>query len=170
MNFGSHDLGASATVSPAPPHAAEAGLQGRFRALIRRLPRPFRFLGVGGIGLATDLTIFTLVLMGGTHPLLARVVSLGAATVVTWRLNRLLTFDRSGRDQRDEALRYAGVTALAQSMSYAVFTVLVLTVFRALPQAAVVGGAAAGALVSYNGHRLVSFAPRAFSLPTPSQS
>jgi putative flippase GtrA len=92
------------------------------------------------------------------------------ATVVTWRLNRLLTFDCSGRDQRDEALRYAGVTAIAQSTSYAVFTLLVLTFLRTLPQAALVAGAAVGALISYNGHRLVSFAPRAFSLSTPSQS
>lgn len=170
MKFGTHDLGRSAPASPAAAPAADGGLRAQARDLVRRLPRPFRFLGVGGIGLATDLTIFTLVLMGGTHPLLARVVSLGFATVVTWRLNRLLTFDRSGRDQRDEALRYAGVTALAQSTSYAVFTVLVLTVFRALPQAAVVAGAAVGALVSYNGHRLVSFAPRALSLSTPSRS
>src|SRR5262245_9634704 len=170
MKLGSHDFGASATASTASPHAAEAGLRSRFHALIRRLPRPFRFLGVGGIGLMSDLTVFTLIIMGGTNPLLARAMSLVVATVVTWRLNRLLTFDRSGRDQRDEALRYAGVTALAQSTSYAVFTLLVLTLFRTVPQAALVAGAAVGALVSYNGHRLVSFAPRALSLSTPSQS
>jgi putative flippase GtrA len=162
MKFGSLDLGRSVTA----PSASREGL----RSLVAWLPRPFRFLGVGGIGLATDLTIFTLVMMGGTHPLLARVLSLVLATIVTWRLNRMLTFDRTDRDQRDEALRYAGITALAQSTSYAVFTVLVLTLLHWLPQAALVAGAAVGALISYNGHRLVSFAPRAFSLSTPSQS
>ena len=57
-----------------------------------------------------------------------RLFSLAAATVVTWRLNRALTFDRSGRRQRDEAMRYAAVTAAAQGTSYAVFAALVLTV------------------------------------------
>jgi putative flippase GtrA len=164
MKFGSLDLGRSVTAPSA--HASREAV----RSLVAWLPRPFRFLGVGGIGLATDLTIFTLVMMGGTHPLLARVLSLALATIVTWRLNRMLTFDRTDRDQRDEALRYAGITALAQSTSYAVFTVLVLTLLHWLPQAALVAGAAVGALISYNGHRLVSFAPRAFSLSTPSQS
>jgi hypothetical protein len=42
-----------------------------------------------------------------------------------------------------------------------VFATLVLTALAALPQAALIGGAAAGALVSYNGHRLFAFAPRA---------
>jgi putative flippase GtrA len=162
MKFGSLDLGRSVSASPARDD--------RLRSLVAWLPRPFRFLGVGGIGLATDLTVFTLVMAGGTHPLLARLVSLAVATLVTWRLNRLLTFDRTGRDQREEALRYAGVTALAQTTSYAVFTLLVLTLLQWLPQAALVAGAAVGALISYNGHRLVSFAPRAFSLSTPSQS
>jgi putative flippase GtrA len=164
MKFGSLDLGRNVSASPA--HVRDD----RLRRLVAWLPRPFRFLGVGGIGLATDLTVFTLVMAGGTHPLLARLVSLAVATVVTWRLNRMLTFERTGRDQREEALRYAGVTALAQTTSYAVFTLLVLTLLQWLPQAALVAGAAVGALISYNGHRLVSFAPRALSLPTPSQS
>jgi putative flippase GtrA len=130
------------------------------RRLIGWLPRPLRFLGVGGIGLVTDLTVFTLVHMGGVHPLLARAVSLAVATMVTWRLNRALTFDRSGRHQGEEVLRYAAVTAAAQGTSYAVFTVLVLTVLDWLPQAALLAGSAVAALFSYNGHRLVSFAPR----------
>ena len=89
-----------------------------------------------------------------------RLVSLAGATLVTWRLNRALTFDRSGRKQHDEAMRYAMVTALAQGTSYAVFAALVLSVLGALPQVALVIGAAAGAVVSYNGHRLFAFAPR----------
>ena len=51
-------------------------------------------------------------------------------------------------------------TAAAQGTSYAVFAVLVLTVFAWLPQAALLMGAVVGALVGYNGHRLFAFAPR----------
>jgi len=130
------------------------------RALAERLPRPLRFLGVGAAGLATDFCLFVILIGYQPRPLLMRLVSLAGATLVTWRLNRALTFDRSGRKQHDEAVRYAMVTALAQGTSYAVFAALVLSVLGALPQVALVIGAAAGAVVSYNGHRLFAFAPR----------
>jgi len=130
------------------------------RALAERLPRPLRFLGVGAVGLATDFCLFVILIGYQPRPLLMRLVSLAAATLVTWRLNRALTFDRSGRKQHDEAMRYAAVTVAAQGTSYAVFAALVLSVLGALPQVALVIGAAAGAVVSYNGHRLFAFAPR----------
>jgi putative flippase GtrA len=128
------------------------------RALAGRLPRPLRFLGVGGLGLVTDFCIFTIMMGYAPRPLLMRLISLGCATLVTWRLNRALTFDQSGRRQSDEAMRYTVVTAAAQGTSYAVFAVLVLTVLGVLPQAALMIGAACGALISYNGHRLFAFA------------
>jgi putative flippase GtrA len=128
------------------------------RALAEHLPRPLRFLGVGGIGLTTDICVFTILIGYAPRPLLMRLFSLALATLVTWRLNRALTFDESGRRQGDEAMRYAAVTAASQGTSYAVFAVLVLTAFAALPQAALVAGAAVGAIVGYNGHRLFAFA------------
>ena len=141
-------------------HGELNGGADKVRALAERLPRPLRFLAVGGIGLTTDLCVFTVIATYGHHPLAVRLLSLALATLVTWRLNRALTFDRSGRQQADEALRYAAVTAVAQGTSYAVFAALVLTVFAAVAQAALIAGAAVGAIVSYNGHRLFAFAPR----------
>ena len=132
---------------------------GRLRALAERLPRPFRFVMVGCIGLMTDLGVFTLIASYGHHPLAIRLVSLAIATVVTWRLNRALTFARSQRTQSEEAIRYAIVTAVAQGTSYAVFAALVVTRLAAYPQVALMCGAAVGAFVSYNGHRLFAFAP-----------
>jgi len=130
------------------------------RALAECLPRPFRFLGVGAVGLTTDSCVFTILMGFAPRPLLMRLFSLAAATLVTWRLNRALTFDESGRHQGEEALRYAAVTAVSQGTSYAVFAALVLTVFAWLPQAAIVIGAAIGAVVAYNGHKLFAFAAR----------
>jgi len=124
------------------------------------LPRPLRFIIVGGLGLAANILFFTVLLMVGLHVLLAGFIALIGATFVTWRFNRAFTFDRSGRPQGEEAMRYATVTAIAQGTSYAVFAGLVLTILAPLPQAAIVSGAAAGALISYNGHRLFAFAPR----------
>jgi putative flippase GtrA len=131
------------------------------RRLVEVLPRPLRFLGVGGLGLITDLAVFTLIIARYPHPLLARVVSLAVATLVTWRLNRALTFDRSGRRPADEAMRYAIVAASAQAVSYAVFAALVVTVLAKTPQLAVIVGAACGALVSYSGQKLFAFRPHA---------
>jgi putative flippase GtrA len=131
----------------------------RLRGLAKRLPRPVRFIVVGGLGLLTDLCVFTAIAAYGHHPLAIRLVSIGVATLVTWRLNRAFTFDRSHRAQSEEAMRYAAVTAAAQGTSYAVFATLVLTVLATLPQAALMCGAAVGTFVSYNGHRMFAFAP-----------
>jgi putative flippase GtrA len=137
---------------------ATAGRCDELRRHVRKLPRPIRFLGVGSVGLLTDLTILTVAISLGLHPLLGRLASMAGATVVTWRLNRILTFEPSGRHQSKEAARYAFVTAIAAGMNYAVFAALVVAALKPWPQAAVLAGAAAGALISYNGHRLFSFA------------
>jgi len=141
------------------PSPSRGGLLRRYAS---RLPRPLRFLAVGGMGLLTDLSVFTILIGNGTHPLSARVVSLVLATLVTWRLNRLVTFDPTGRHQAHEALRYALVTATAQGTNYIVFASLVVTTFVKFPQGAVLAGAIAGAGLSYGGHRMFSFARRAF--------
>jgi putative flippase GtrA len=137
---------------------AAVGRREELRRRVRKLPRPIRFLGVGSVGLLTDLTVFTLAIGFGLHPLLGRVGSMAVAMVVTWRLNRVLTFEPSGRRQTNEAARYAFVTAIAAGTNYTVFATLVMAALKPWPQAAVLAGAAAGALISYNGHRLFSFA------------
>jgi putative flippase GtrA len=137
------------------------------RALVGLLPRPLRFIAVGGIGLVTDILLFTAAIKLGVGPLVAGFLALVVATVMTWRLNRAFTFDRSGRRQGEEAVRYAAVTAVAQGTSYAVFAVLVLTTLAALPQVAIIAGAAVGALISYNGHRLFAFAPPKSAVAAP---
>lgn len=146
-----------AAKSAAPVRAA--AIDDPVRRLLEGLPRPVRFLGVGGLGLIADLAVFTAVIGHGVPPLTARLISLSIATLITWRLNRALTFDHSGRRPADEALRYATVAAAAQAVSYAVFAALVITVFRPVPQLAVLCGAAAGAAVSYSGQALFAFRP-----------
>src|SRR5262245_5753249 len=103
------------------------GAPSRLQTLIAKIPRPLRFLGVGALGLVTDIVLFTALAWQGMHPLLAGFLALAAATVLTWRLNRAFTFERSGRHQGEEAMRYAAVTAVAQGTSYGVFAVLVMT-------------------------------------------
>jgi putative flippase GtrA len=151
-----------------PACAPSQALHDRLRAATARLPRPFRFLMVGGFGLITDIGFFTLLFAFGMHALIARAFSLGLATIVTWRLNRHLTFTDSGRHQADEAARYALVAAVAQGIGYLIFAVLALTVFSKIPQIAIVIGAVTVTLISYNGQRLIAFAPRKASAPARS--
>jgi putative flippase GtrA len=125
------------------------------------LPRPARFLLVGSCGLLTDIGFFSVLFAFGLNPLIARAFSLALATLVTWRLNRHVTFDRSGRHPADEAVRYALVAAGAQGIGYLIFAGLALTVFARVPQIAIVIGAAAVTVISYNGQRLIAFMPRA---------
>ena len=93
--------------SGAKPVALAISSQDWLRRRIEILPRPIRFLGVGGIGLLTDLSVFTAIPMHTAHPIAARCVSLAVATLVTWRLNRALTFDgeRAPAARRGDALR-----------------------------------------------------------------
>src|SRR4051794_8478698 len=113
------------------------------RGWMEWLPRPIRFLIVGSCGLVSDVGFFTILFGFGMHPLLARAFSLALATAVTWRLNRHVTFARSGRHQADEAMRYALVAAAAQGIGYVIFAALALTAFVRLPQIAILIGAAA---------------------------
>ena len=146
-----------------------AACAGKARRLVEVLPRPVRFIIVGCTGLVVDLALFTTIVAFAHHPLIVRLFTLAISTTVTWRLNRAFTFTRSNRPQHDEAIRYATVTVLAQGTSYAVFATLVLTVSARLPQAALMAGALVAAFVSYNGHRVLSFAPHRPPADTDSQ-
>lgn len=153
MSIGNAEMGARVAHDP-------------LRVLIERLlPRPFRFLGVGTLGLVTDFCVFTILNGYAGRPLLMRLASIAVATLVTWRLNRALTFDRSGRRQAEEAMRYIFVTLVAQGTSYAIFAALVLTLLAAQPQIALLVGAGFGAMLSYNGHRLFAFATKRGAIP-----
>jgi len=164
MRLSNAERGAPAGAIAAPAPSYDRG-RDPVRRAVEVLPRPLRFLGVGGLGLITDLAIFTIIIAHAPHPLLARLVSLAVATLVTWRLNRALTFDCSGRRPADEAIRYAAVATAAQAISYAVFAILIITILAAMPQLAVLIGAVAGALVSYSGQALFAFRPQTLAAP-----
>ena len=134
------------------------------------LPRPLRFLGVGGLGLITDLAVFTLIIAQAPHPLLAGLSRSPLATLVTWRLNRALTFDRSRppHRRRSHALRRrrrlgpgGELCGLRRPGRHRV---------TALPQLAVIAGAACGALVSYSGQALFAFGRAPAAPPHLSES
>lgn len=132
------------------------------------------FLAVGVAGLAVDLGLLWVLEHMGLPLAGARAISLPAATAVTWALNRRLTFARSGRKAHHEALRYALVALIAQSVNY-VAALAVASVLARAPHLAllVLGGAAhaphardmaaaffgavVATLFSYTGQRFFTF-------------
>jgi putative flippase GtrA len=126
---------------------------------VASMPAIFRFGFVGGTGLASDMTAFTLFLHLGVNPFIARIFSLGFATLVTWLLNRQITFERQDRAIGQEAARYVLVTLGAQGISYLAFAGLITMFPQVLPQISMTIGAVVGALFSFKGHKLISFAP-----------
>jgi putative flippase GtrA len=119
---------------------------------------PFvRFAVVGSIGLLGDMTIFRVFTLLTFSDAAARAVSLGLATFLTWRLNRVFTFRPSGRAQAIESSRYAVVALAAQGLNYALFLWLRVSfpAFHDLAALVLSAGAAAG--FSFTGHRFFTF-------------
>ncbi|MBE7219096.1 MAG: GtrA family protein [Caulobacteraceae bacterium] len=150
--------------------ASEASARPRLAA-----PRGlFAFLAVGVVGLVVDLGLLFVLERAGLPLAIARAVSLPAATLVTWLLNRRHTFASSGRKAHHEALRYAAVAAAAQSVNYVAalaiasilrsephLAVAVLSLTRHMPHAIDMVSAFTGAVIatlfSYTGQRFFTF-------------
>ncbi|MDP3898570.1 MAG: GtrA family protein [Mesorhizobium sp.] len=112
-----------------------------------------RFALVGGIGFLVDAAVLAL-LLGATplDPFRARLVSIGAALLVTWQLNRHVTFGPSARTVATEGARYGGVGIATSIANYAVYSAVLLT-FPALPPlAALVIGSAFAMALSFLGY------------------
>ncbi|MFN8722446.1 MAG: GtrA family protein [Rhodospirillales bacterium] len=110
-----------------------------------------RFAGVGAIGFAVDAGLFfALTLALGAPAVAAKAGATSVAVVVTWALNRTLTFRTAGQGGRGaEFLRY-GAASLAGALSNLAAFVLVAPFDAALLHApAYVVGAAVGLVVNY---------------------
>ena len=119
-----------------------------------------RFLAVGLAGLAVDSAVFSLLFSQGSGPASARAASLVAATLVTWTLNRHLTFGSADRAPGREFAVYAGVALAVQGFNYALFLALVFFANNTHPLAWLVASAVVTAALSFTGHSLFTFARR----------
>ncbi len=61
-------------------------------ALLKRLSR---FAVVGGLGFVVDAGLTVTLIQVGLDPFSARLIAIALAMLVTWRLNRALTFGAS---------------------------------------------------------------------------
>jgi putative flippase GtrA len=120
-----------------------------------------RFGCIGVVGFLIDAGVLTLLSrQWGMNLYLARCFSFGAASFVTFLLNRRFTFtDARERTARSEYLRYMTVQSVGSLTNLAVFMVLV-SLFPQLAQTPVVPlafGSAAGLVVNFAGSRFWAF-------------
>jgi putative flippase GtrA len=122
---------------------------------IRRVLR-FGLVGLAGFGVDAGL-LLVLHDQLSFGALEARLASISIALLTTWRLNRSLTFGRSGTGQMAEGARYGAVAITVAACNYGFYWVL-LSMFAGIPPvvaAALATGAAMG--LSFAGYSRLVF-------------
>ena len=116
------------------------------------------FLLAGLCALATDTAVLSaFTRLGGLSPFLARPFGIACAMVVSWLINRRLTFQSRERPSLKEFSKFAGVSLTSQTVNYAVFATLLLVLPGFMPELALVLASCVSMFVSYAGFRLGVF-------------
>lgn len=116
-----------------------------------------RFGLVGGIGFVVDAGLTTTLIHAGLDPFSARVIAIAFAMLVTWRLNRAITFGASDTSQKSEGVRYFAVALAAAAVNYAAYAGLMLTLPALIPAIAVALATGVSMVVSYLGFSRFAF-------------
>ncbi|MEL6667203.1 MAG: GtrA family protein [Pseudomonadota bacterium] len=116
-----------------------------------------RFAIVGGLGFVID-SCFTLALIHRSiDPYTARIFSIALAMMVTWRLNRALTFETRGSDQASEGIRYFTVAIIAAVLNYAIYAGLLISIPALPPLLAIIIAIGSVTMLSFVGYRHLVF-------------
>jgi putative flippase GtrA len=119
-----------------------------------------RFAIVGSVGFAIDAGLLALLHHGaGIDPLIARLASITASALSTWRLNRSLTFGASPRSQAAEGLRYGTVAAATAAFNYLLYALLLYLWPPVTPVGAAVVATLLAMGLSYAGYSRLVFGP-----------
>lgn len=116
-----------------------------------------RFGLVGGIGFVVDAGLTTTLIHAGLDPFSARVVAIACAMLITWRLNRAITFGASNTSQKSEGVRYFAVALAAAAVNYAAYAALMLAFPTLMPTIAVALATGISMTVSYLGFSRFAF-------------
>ena len=116
-----------------------------------------RFAFVGGVGFVVDAGMLVWLVSADVSPFAARVVSILLAMLVTWRLNRSLTFGASSDHQVREASRYLIVAASVAALNYVLYAGLISLVPACPPVLATAISTMCCMLVSFSGYGRFAF-------------
>ncbi|MCL4767592.1 MAG: GtrA family protein [Hyphomicrobiaceae bacterium] len=84
------------------------------------------FVLAGLLALATDGLVLVGLARAGWHPIAARPLAIAIAMVVSWLVNRRLTFAMPGPPTLREYARFAAVSWSAQAVNYLVFGAILI--------------------------------------------
>lgn len=111
------------------------------------------FVLAGLLALTTDATILESLTHAGLHPLLARPAAIAIAMVVSFLVNRRITFAMPGCPSLREYARFAAVSWSAQAVNYAIFGAILIARPATAPLLALVLASLVAMFVSYFGFR-----------------
>jgi putative flippase GtrA len=116
------------------------------------------FVLAGSLAFLTDIGVLVMLTkFAGISPFVARIVSISIAMLVSWGVNRTLTFPTAAPPSLSEFGRFASVAWSASLFNYAVFGA-VLLLSPATPEVFAVGVSAVAAMAaSYAGMRFAVF-------------
>lgn len=116
------------------------------------------FVLAGVSALATDTAVLAvLTRLAGLSPFIARPFGIGLAMVVSWWINRTITFAAPSPPSFLEFSRFAGVSVTSQIVNYAVFAAVLLAVPGLMPELALLSACFVSMFVSYIGFRFGVF-------------
>lgn len=128
--------------------------------LLDQLGKLRRFILVGLIAAGVDIGGMQALILAGLDPLAARAISLPAAMLTAFILNRAYTFGASHRSPAEEMLRYGLVNAASAATSYGIFAGLIELVPGILPALAAAVGLGLSMWVSFFGAQFFAFGKR----------
>ena len=116
------------------------------------------FVLSGACGFVADASVLHALTAGASvDPLPARLVSFSAAVLVTWTLNRRLTFGPSDRPVLAEGARYSAVAIAVGLFNYLTYAGLLLAWPGLSPVAALAASSAAATTLSFIGYSRLVF-------------
>jgi putative flippase GtrA len=116
------------------------------------------FVLAGLAALATDTAVLALLTRGvGMSPFLSRPFGIALAMVVSWLINRTITFSAKVAPSFFEFAKFAGVSITSQVVNYIVFATLLLSFPVLMPEIALLMACFVSMFVSYAGFRFGVF-------------
>ena len=127
-------------------------------AEVSRLRHIGGFIVAGSTAFVSDVGVFQVLHATlSVNPLIARLLSISVAMVVSWLINRRLTFDVPGPPRLAEFLRFAAIAWMSSAVNYAVFAAVLLLRPDVWPPLAIAIATGVAMGVSYLGMRLAVF-------------
>ncbi|MEQ1616422.1 MAG: GtrA family protein [Hyphomicrobiaceae bacterium] len=116
------------------------------------------FLLAGVSALVVDAGILHLLTAGfGVSPFIARPFGIACAMVVSWAINRRVTFAVAAKPSLAEFGKFAAASFAGQVINYLVFAAILLAYPAAHPTLAIVIASVVAMFVSYAGFRFGAF-------------